>query len=784
MAENIDLNLNLNTNNADNSLNALTQKLSDLKSRIGDVGAGSAEFKKLQQEIIETDTKLKNLNKSIEGVDTERLVGEIGKFAGGMTQAFAGLTLLAGKGNKSIEELQETLNKSIGIVMAVKGAMDAYTASVNLAKVAQTALNTTMKSNPWGVVITALSAVVIAIGALIKKEKELTDAEKASIAAIKERQESMKQNYTIYQENIKAVEDFIVTLNNQSKTQLQVALDQLTAAKMSEMAVGSQATAIKSLTTQIADLEAKQKSLGKAPTPSDYMKNGRYDVDAYNMALKNYQIELEDLPYQLEQARTKLESLEEAEKKHTNIINEKYNALEAELRQTIARNKALEEQKKLLEARNKFEMDYLDRIRQLQINAIDDERYREEQQALFDYEMSVKKIENEVKALKYGKDKEEAIIGQFVLWYKENYADKLRDIDNKYNSDKVKGTKTTYDEIEKITISYVDKAIELMKKFQEEEEKADSIRLAMYNNLINTLQKMFSADTFNFIDDNLQTAFQTAFASIGNIFDTWNKEYDANTEQWVKNLDKVQSVMVALADTMGGVFQMINDNIEQSLESNIEKSTKAFQDQMDMVQESYEEGVINKEQYEAAMDSIEKKQAEQEKRLKHDAFEKERTAAIVQATINGIVGAIAQYEAGPVAGIALSAVVAALAAVQIALISSQENPYAKGGILRGASHAQGGIEYQVGGRMVELEGNEMVINKKATAIPEYRSMASAINVATGGVPFEGSKPFSMLNRDDLDYIVNSIAAIPVIVSENDITKTQRKVSVTQSRSKF
>lgn len=782
MAENIDLNLNLNTSNADNSLNGLTQKLSDLKSRIGDVGAGSAEFKKLQQEIIETDTKLKNLNKSIEGVDTERLVGEIGKFAGGMTQAFAGLTLLAGKGNKSIEELQATLNKSIGIVMAVKGAMDAYTASVNLAKVAQTALNTTMKSNPWGLVIAALSAVVIAIGALIKKEKELTDAEKASIAAIKDRQEAMRQNYTIYQENIKAVEDFINTLNNQSKTQLQVALDQLTAAKTAEMAVGSQATAIKSLTTQIADLEAKQKSLGKAPTPSDYMKNGLYDVDAYNMALKNYQIELEDLPYQLEQARTKLESLEEAEKKHANIINEKYNALESELRQTIARNKALEEQKKLLEARNRFEMDYLDRIRQLQINAIDDERYREEQQALFDYEMSVKKIENEVKALKYGKDKEEAIIGQFVLWYKENYADKLRDIDNKYNLDKVKGTKTTYDEIEKITISYVDKAIALMKKYQEEEEKADSIRLAMYNNFITTLQKMFSADSFNFIDDNLQTAFQTAFASIGNIFDTWNKEYDQNTEQWVKNLDKVQSVMVALADTMGGVFQMINDNIEQSLESNIEKSTKAFQDQMDMVQESYDEGVINKEQYEAAMDSIEKKQAEQEKRLKHDAFEKERIAAIVQATINGIVGAIAQYEAGP-AGIALSAVVAALAAAQIALISSQENPYAKGGILRGASHAQGGIEYQVGGRMVELEGGEAVINKRSMAIPEYRNMASAINVAGGGVPFgNGSSLADFIDYDRLAEA--STRNLRVYVTENDISTVQKKVAVTQSRSKF
>lgn len=58
-----------------------------------------------------------------------------------------------------------------------------------------------------------------------------------------------------------------------------------------------------------------------------------------------------------------------------------------------------------------------------------------------------------------------------------------------------------------------------------------------------------------------------------------------------------------------------------------------------------------------------------------------------------------------------------------------------GGLLRGPSHAQGGIPFSVGGRLgFEAEGGEAIINKRSTAM--FRPVLSAINQAGGGVAFE------------------------------------------------
>lgn len=57
-----------------------------------------------------------------------------------------------------------------------------------------------------------------------------------------------------------------------------------------------------------------------------------------------------------------------------------------------------------------------------------------------------------------------------------------------------------------------------------------------------------------------------------------------------------------------------------------------------------------------------------------------------------------------------------------------------GGILKGNSHANGGIPALVGGNsVVELEGGEAVINKKSTA--KYTNLLSIINQDQGGVKF-------------------------------------------------
>ena len=107
-----------------------------------------------------------------------------------------------------------------------------------------------------------------------------------------------------------------------------------------------------------------------------------------------------------------------------------------------------------------------------------------------------------------------------------------------------------------------------------------------------------------------------------------------------------------------------------------------------------------KEQNEKKQQALEKKRNEQEKKNK-----------IVTATINAYTAMTNALAVQPwFVGLALSAVALAMGLAQVAMIKKQK--YAKGGLLRGASHQRGGIP--VGMTGIEVEGNEYVVNKKST----------------------------------------------------------------------
>lgn len=117
---------------------------------------------------------------------------------------------------------------------------------------------------------------------------------------------------------------------------------------------------------------------------------------------------------------------------------------------------------------------------------------------------------------------------------------------------------------------------------------------------------------------------------------------------------------------------------------------------------------------------------------------RQKQVAITQSILNGAL-AITKTMAnlGAPAGFIASAIVAAQTAAQIALISSQQ--FAKGGLteggmFEGASHAQGGVKFKVGGRIHEAEGGEAIINKRSTLM--FKPILSAINQAGGGKKFE------------------------------------------------
>ncbi len=112
--------------------------------------------------------------------------------------------------------------------------------------------------------------------------------------------------------------------------------------------------------------------------------------------------------------------------------------------------------------------------------------------------------------------------------------------------------------------------------------------------------------------------------------------------------------------------------------------------------------------------------------------------------------------------------------------------FANGGMVHGKSHANGGEKFAVGGRVVELEGGEAVINKRSTAM--FRNQLSAMNSAGGGVKFAdggllnmpsfSQQQFNALGQNQMMGAMGG--ASKVVVVEADITSTQNSVSVIES----
>ena len=113
--------------------------------------------------------------------------------------------------------------------------------------------------------------------------------------------------------------------------------------------------------------------------------------------------------------------------------------------------------------------------------------------------------------------------------------------------------------------------------------------------------------------------------------------------------------------------------------------------------------------------------------------------------------------------------------------------FANGGLVQGKSHAQGGEKFAVGGRVVELEGGEAVMNKRSTAM--FSNQLSAMNQAGGGVKFAdggllnspsfSQQQFNALGQNQMMGAMGNSGK--VVVVEADITNSQNTVSVIQSQ---
>ena len=268
-------------------------------------------------------------------------------------------------------------------------------------------------------------------------------------------------------------------------------------------------------------------------------------------------------------------------------------------------------------------------------------------------------------------------------------------------------------------------------------------------------------------------------------------------------LNGIATTLNATSELLGGFNALQNERLNTQLsviESNSNAEVKAFE-------ESAEFEILTDEERTAKIEQIQKKHDDEMLKLKIAQFKSDQNVQIAQAVIGGAT-AVMQILKGEATGNVIAdaiikgiliATTVGTTALQIATIKAQAPPtaefggvmddsfFAKGGMVHGNSHAQGGVKFGVGGRVAELEGGEAVINKRSTAM--FKPMLSRMNVAGGGKKFaDGGMVFGSDSLSDdsglIDGLVGALNNQQVLLVESDVTNSQRNVKNIQSRITF
>jgi TP901 family phage tail tape measure protein len=236
----------------------------------------------------------------------------------------------------------------------------------------------------------------------------------------------------------------------------------------------------------------------------------------------------------------------------------------------------------------------------------------------------------------------------------------------------------------------------------------------------------------------------------------------------IKNLKKLLEVQTGVGINREAIIKKINELEGKLIEDNQEDKEKAFQADV-------KRAILSGQTAEEAMKSV--------------------VRAQIMEAVAGFIASIFKNVPFPLNLILAAGASAAVGGLIDKQLSKFEDggviqEFANGGMVEGKSHAQGGEKFAVGGRVVELEGGEAVINKRSTSM--FRNQLSAMNAAGGGVKFADGGLMNMPSFAQSQFSATSQAGMMgaigqggrVVVVESDISTAQNTVSVIEAEATF
>lgn len=221
--------------------------------------------------------------------------------------------------------------------------------------------------------------------------------------------------------------------------------------------------------------------------------------------------------------------------------------------------------------------------------------------------------------------------------------------------------------------------------------------------------KQLVGDFIQSINQYVQIAGQAIQEIMSSIWDYQDYQFEKEQEELDKYNDALDKALDKQQDIVEKHKSAI-DSIEDELATARGSRRQHLIDQLNSEMDAQREAQKQEQEIEKQKEAAEKKKEQLEKKRRQEEYDRN----VKQAFINwhlSIASGLATQPFMPL-GIAMGALATVLGGVQYALVKSQK-PYAKGGLLEGKSHAQGGIP--VGNTGIEVEGKEYVIRKKSTA---------------------------------------------------------------------
>ena len=275
------------------------------------------------------------------------------------------------------------------------------------------------------------------------------------------------------------------------------------------------------------------------------------------------------------------------------------------------------------------------------------------------------------------------------------------------------------------------------------QENYDDAIIVLRNNLIKTIStfKAFAGTSpeLNEFFDNLLLNFDVLIAEANAVDDAMSETFGEALK--TELIDSLDDALNTAAEAISKFNDVALENTKNRLESEKSEIKNRYDIEQQILESQLNNQLITESQFRAKQKELQKAKIAEENNIDKQIFQAEQKQDKQDATtdylkaIASIIPTLIAYDktADPVSVLAKAAVTGALATAsygaELSAIGQRKfypKKFAKGGMVKGPSHSQGGVPFAVKGRNgYEMEGGEYIINKESTM--KYKGLLDLIN---------------------------------------------------------